>query len=116
MHPSISDGGAPPILNHDNIGSALFAAAKAGTGSMVFIDSAGATESLSYADLLHHSRKILTGLRSGGAAAGELVLLQAEREQDLLAGFWACVLGGLVPVPVTAGTTAAQRTDVDRLV
>ncbi|BCJ58046.1 AMP-binding protein [Micromonospora endophytica] len=115
MDPSVADGGDAPFLAHENIGSALLAAARVQTGSMVFIDSAGARESLSYADLLFHSRKVLNGLRSRGVAVGDLVLLQAEEERELLAGFWACVLGGFVPVPVTAGTSSAQRTDADRL-
>lgn len=58
---------------------------------------------------------MLTALRERGVAAGELVLVQAEREADLLAGFWACVLGGFVPVPVTAGASSAQRPDAERL-
>lgn len=112
---SYVDGGELPPLPFDSLPAALISAARAGTGDIVYVHDDGTESRQTYAELLDRARRILTGLRLRGVQRGDKVLLQTDVEADLLAGFWACVLGGFVPVPVTAGTTPAQRSDAGRL-
>jgi acyl-CoA synthetase (AMP-forming)/AMP-acid ligase II len=112
---SYVDGGELPPLPFDSLPAALISAARAGTGDIVYVHDDGTESRQTYAELLDRARRILTGLRLRGVQRGDKVLLQTDVEADLLAGFWACVLGGFLPVPVTAGTTPAQRSDAGRL-
>lgn len=115
MNAAFLDGGPGQILTHKNLGSALVSAARAGTGGITFIDDKGDEERLTYAELFLNSQKLLTALRARGVAVGDLVLLHVDRDPELLTGFWACVLGGFIPVPVSAGTSSAQRIDAQQL-
>lgn len=53
-----------------------------------------------YPELVDEARRVLTGLRERGLAPQDKVVLLLERPQDFLPAFWACLLGGLVPVPM----------------
>ncbi|MEO7327110.1 MAG: amino acid adenylation domain-containing protein, partial [Minicystis sp.] len=54
----------------------------------------------SYASLLRRARRILTGLRQSGLRPGDRVILQIQPLDLHFASFWACVLGGIVPLTV----------------
>lgn len=54
-----------------------------------------------YPSLLAEARRILGGLRAAGLKPGHKVALLLPRPQDFLPTFWACVLGGYVPCPMT---------------
>lgn len=54
-----------------------------------------------YPALLHEARCILGTLRSYGRPPGTPVLLLLEAAWDFLPAWWACVLGGYVPCPLT---------------
>lgn len=97
---SIVDGGALPDPGVRSLGECLLRAA-AGAGSIVYIGSDGSTQEQTYADLAASAACVLTGIRRRGTAPGAQVVLQLREERDLLTAFWACVLGGYVPVPVT---------------
>jgi acyl-CoA synthetase (AMP-forming)/AMP-acid ligase II/NAD(P)-dependent dehydrogenase (short-subunit alcohol dehydrogenase family)/acyl carrier protein len=55
----------------------------------------------SYAALVERARRVTGGLQRSGLAPGALVLLQLEDGWEFFAAFWGCVLGGLVPVPLS---------------
>lgn len=54
----------------------------------------------SYFELKETATKILTGLKQLGLKPKDKVILQLERNQDFIEAFWACILGGFVPVPL----------------
>ncbi|MGC0313983.1 alpha/beta fold hydrolase [Kitasatospora acidiphila] len=56
----------------------------------------------SYPELLTGARTVLGGLRERGLRPRDKVVLLLEQPEEFLAAFWACVLGGLVPVPMAA--------------
>ena len=82
---------------------------------IIHIQSDGSEISQSYPALLEDSRRIVNGLRNLGLQPGDKLILQLETSQDFLAGFWACQLGGFIPVPMsiahqyTADSTAVQK-------
>lgn len=53
-----------------------------------------------YPELVDEARRVLTGLRARGLAPRDNVVLLLERPQEFLPAFWACLLGGFVPVPM----------------
>lgn len=54
-----------------------------------------------YADLCQDAERILAGLRQRGLQAGDKVILQVEENHDYLPAFWACLLGGMIAVPIS---------------
>jgi amino acid adenylation domain-containing protein len=54
----------------------------------------------SYAILLRDAERVMAGLRAQGLQPQQRVLVQLERNQDFVTLFWACMLGGFVPVPL----------------
>ncbi|MFB6722079.1 MupA/Atu3671 family FMN-dependent luciferase-like monooxygenase [Kribbella sp. NPDC056345] len=56
---------------------------------------------LTYPELLDRARRILTGLRERGAASGDAVILHGLAAEDFFGAFWACLLGGMRPAPIS---------------
>ncbi|CAM2759878.1 MULTISPECIES: AMP-binding protein [Streptomyces] len=100
---AVLHGGPPPPLPVAHLGQALLRAARrTAAGEIVHLDGTGPGRRVGYPRLLHDAARILGAARERGARPGDRVVLQLPDEADLLAVFWACQLGGLVPVPVAA--------------
>ncbi|HXO39971.1 MAG TPA: AMP-binding protein, partial [Thermoanaerobaculia bacterium] len=67
---------------------------------------------LSYPELLARARSILGGLRARGLRPRDRVILQLELLADHLASFWACVLGGIIPLTVARPVTYERQSSV----
>ncbi len=67
----------------------------------VYLQADGESETRDYAGLLDEARRVLAGLRRLDLEPGDKLLFQLELPRDFLPAFWACVLGGFVPVPVS---------------
>ncbi|QHG20750.1 type I polyketide synthase [Nostoc sp. ATCC 53789] len=67
---------------------------------LTYINLDGSEYNQSYQDLLEEAQKILGGLRKLGLKPQDKVIFQLERNQDFIAGFWGCILGGFIPIPV----------------
>ncbi len=52
---------------------------------------------------------VLFHLQEFGAKAGDRVILHTSSNEQFIDGFWACLLGGLVPVPVAVGVSDDHR-------
>lgn len=99
--PSLSVG--PPLrrLEVSTLDAALRRVVSvSGSGDSLYIGPEGALDRQSYAELLDEASRLLGGLRGLGLAAGDTVLLQLANNRDFVVGFWACVLGGYVAVPL----------------
>lgn len=64
---------------------------------------------LPYGQLLALAGKVLHLLRERGFGPGDFAVMQTEDNERFILLFWACVLGGIVPVPVTAARTDEGR-------
>lgn len=62
-----------------------------------------------YPSLLTEARYLLGGLREKGLRPGDRVVVLVDRPEDFIPVFWACVLGGHVPCPVTPSHTDGER-------
>ena len=73
-----------------------------------YIHEDGSATRQTYPELVAAAARLLTGLRARGLVPGDPVIVALSRNQNFLTAFWACVLGGFVPVPV-APPEAAQK-------
>ncbi|MFG3495999.1 AMP-binding protein [Streptomyces sp. NPDC047928] len=100
---SYLDGGPAPLTDVATLGDALLRAANtAGPERICYIRADGSEVTRGYPDLVDEAARILAGLRASGARPGEKIILQIADDPQLIAAFWACVLGGYVPMPVSA--------------
>lgn len=76
---------------------------------LIFIDGEDRQQALSFAGLRQRALGTLGALQRRGLLAGEAVILFVNDNQNFLEMFWACVLGGLVPVPIAVGTGDEHR-------
>jgi len=77
----------------------------------IFLSAAGWHGNLpNLSDLLAEAERILTGLKKSGINPQDKVIFQLQRSQDFIAAFWACQLGGFVPVPVSIPPPLSLRT------
>ncbi|MFP5265688.1 MAG: AMP-binding protein [Blastocatellia bacterium] len=101
--PAISFGG--PLLVSPDAPSTLQetlvrAARRAGPGIIRYLENKSNLIECSYADLLADAERILGGLRETRLRPGDKVVLQLSLNQDILAAFWGCILGGFIPVVI----------------
>lgn len=69
-----------------------------------FIFSSDRREFLSYKELYYRSLCALARLQAHGLKQGDEVILLTENNQDFVIIFWACLFGGIIPVPLPAST------------
>jgi acyl-CoA synthetase (AMP-forming)/AMP-acid ligase II/NAD(P)-dependent dehydrogenase (short-subunit alcohol dehydrogenase family)/acyl carrier protein len=105
---SISDGG--PLRDPDSIPATLPQALKRAANltpprGITYVQPDGSEFSQTYRELLQDAECILAGLRTLGLRAGDKVVFQLDRNQDFIPAFWACMLGGLVPAPISIAPT-----------
>lgn len=75
---------------------------------IVYIESNGKESFQLYPDLLEEAQRIVGGLRKLGLKPQDKVIFQFDRNQDFIAAFWGCVLGGFVPVPIAIAPTYSE--------
>ncbi|MET9084452.1 AMP-binding protein [Streptomyces sp. NPDC004237] len=103
--PAVLHGGELPGVSVGTLGKVLERAARGARG-VVLVDGEGVSTSRSYRSLYEDADRVRAGLAAAGARPGTRVILRTSSAADLLTAFWACVLGGLVPLPVPSGTPA----------
>ncbi|MEZ3182106.1 AMP-binding protein [Streptomyces pimonensis] len=105
---SLLDGGPAPRPECATLGNALVRAAlTSASGGLCFVGAEGGETHWSYARLLEEAARTLGGMREAGVRPGERVVLHIADEPELLTVFWACVLGGFVPLLVGTGADRA---------
>ncbi|SHI03395.1 non-ribosomal peptide synthase domain TIGR01720/amino acid adenylation domain-containing protein [Chryseolinea serpens] len=77
---------------------------------MVFIEGSGTETFVSYRELYAKALSALYQLQTQGLRRGDEVILQLDSNRDFVVVFWACVLGGLIPVPLSVLQTEENFT------
>ncbi|MCG8616388.1 MAG: AMP-binding protein, partial [Desulfobacterales bacterium] len=121
LPPAFSDGG-PLDIPADaplTLGQALVktAATRGHLGIIVVQDmetgnDEGKEVFISYADLLAAGERILTGLQAKGLGPGDRVILQLADMTAYFKSFWACMLGGIIPVTIAVDTGYTEKSGV----
>ncbi|TRX53357.1 amino acid adenylation domain-containing protein [Fulvivirga sp. M361] len=68
-----------------------------------FLESNDSSTFVSYERLYEHALKLLAYFQSRGLKPGSELVLQMDDNETFVTAFWACILGGVVPVPLTLG-------------
>ena len=124
--PSVSEG--EPLRRAKDepatLGEALVRAARGAVDAVdsvdagvLYIEDDGSESFQSYGDVLADAEGMLSGLRGLGLVPGDPVMFQLEQNAQFVTAFWACTLGGFVPVPVTIPPTwEPSHSGVEKLV
>jgi amino acid adenylation domain-containing protein/FkbM family methyltransferase len=86
------------------------------TTGITFIEGDQKERFVSYHELLDKATQALNNLTSWGIAPEHEVLLLVESNEDFLTCFWACILGGIIPVPLSVGGQEEHRRKVMEVV
>lgn len=76
---------------------------------ITFIEGTGHEEFLSYSELYEAARRGLWCLQRKGLKPGNELVFQIEDYKIFLVTFWSCILGGIIPVPLTVGQNDEHR-------
>jgi len=86
-----------------------------GDRSITFVEGKLDNRVLTYAQLYQHALQLLYDLQQAGLAAGDQLILFTKNNQQFIEAFWACILGGIVPVPVAVGISDEHRAKLMRI-
>lgn len=72
-------------------------------------------EYISYEKLYSRALHVLYGLQQQGLKVGDELIFQVVKDDDFLYSFWACILGGFIPVPMPPAVNQEQRAKLFRI-
>jgi acyl-CoA synthetase (AMP-forming)/AMP-acid ligase II/acyl carrier protein len=73
-----------------------------------FVDMSNNESYVPYDKMYDKSKRILTGLHQQGIKKGDKVILQLPDNYTFVSVFWACILGGIVAVPVPVASSESE--------
>ncbi|KAE8561283.1 non-ribosomal peptide synthetase [Paenibacillus polymyxa] len=76
---------------------------------ITFIESDQNETTLTYKDLYWEALAFLENLQNAGVKQGQEIVFQIENNRHFVKAFWACILGGMIPVPVSIGNNDEHR-------
>ncbi len=82
---------------------------------ITYLASEGGERVVSFAELRQRALGILHHLQCSGLEAGDELILYLPDNAPFIDAFWACLLGGIVPVPVAVGVNDEQRLKLFRI-
>jgi acyl-CoA synthetase (AMP-forming)/AMP-acid ligase II len=74
-----------------------------------YLDGQDDRRAITFGGLRFAALGVLFHLQAFGAQPGDRVILHTSSNEQFIDGFWACLLGGLVPVPVAVGISDDHR-------
>lgn len=77
------------------------AAAQGGNKGIAYVRADGSGHFHTYAQLLAEAERSVAGLSRLGIKPGDKVIFQLRDNHEFVVAFWGCVLGGMIPVPIT---------------
>ena len=77
-----------------------------------FIEGQDEEKKLSYESLYQRALGLLSILQNRGLSKGNYLILFLNNNQQMLDVFWACQLGGIIPVPLAVGISDQHRVKV----
>ena len=69
-----------------------------------FVESADKDVFRSYYDLYEHSADLAVFLHDKGLRHGDELVFQLNNNQQFIVAFWACILSGVIPIPLAMNT------------
>ncbi len=87
----------------------VLAAQRNSTRHVHYLNGQDDRRAVQFKDLHTAALGVLYHLQNFGAKPGDRVILHTSSNEQFIDGFWACLLGGLVPVPVAVGISDDHR-------
>ncbi|KAF6563190.1 AMP-binding protein, partial [Paenibacillus sp. EKM207P] len=76
---------------------------------IIFISGDKQEEYVSYRKLLEQALQVLYELQEQGVKPGDELIIQIDDNHNFLNVFWGCLIGGIVPVPVSIGNNDEHK-------
>ena len=76
---------------------------------VTFIEGSNEEEFVSYKEIYHSALHVLANFRAKGLKKGDELLFQIEDNKTFIIVFWACICGGIIPVPVSVAQKPEHR-------
>lgn len=97
--------------NHETLSAALAARAAQNqtVPALTFIEAEGREYTLTVGELQSRALGVLHHLQAAGAVPGSEIILLLEGNRPFIDAFWACVLGGVIAVPLAPGNADEHR-------
>jgi acyl-CoA synthetase (AMP-forming)/AMP-acid ligase II/aryl carrier-like protein len=80
-----------------------------GPGAIVYLEGEGAEKTLKLAGLRRRALGILFHLQRIGARQGDKLILHVSSNEQFIDAYWACLYGGIIPVPVAVGISDEHK-------
>ncbi|MFS1514464.1 amino acid adenylation domain-containing protein [Chengkuizengella sp. SCS-71B] len=82
---------------------------------IVFIEADHKESRLTYRELYYESLYFLHDLQKQGLKPKQEIVFQLEDNKQFIIAFWACILGGMIPVPVSIGNNDEHKLKVFKI-
>jgi len=86
-----------------------------GAGAIGYLEGEGAERTLPLAKLRERALGILHHLQRIGAQPGDSLILHVASNEQFIDAYWACLYGGIVPVPVAVGISDEHKQKLLRI-
>ncbi len=80
-----------------------------GVATITYLEGENSEKVLRLADLRRRALGILRHLQALGARQGDKLILHVASNEQFVDAFWACLYGGIVPVPVAVGISDEHK-------
>ncbi len=77
--------------------------------TITYIEAADKEVTITYADLYERALKKLHALQQRGLTPGDECIIFLRSNEDFIDIYWACILGGIIPVPIAVGISDEHR-------
>ncbi len=104
------------MTKFENLTQVLQSRSKSISKGITFISGNEEESFVTYKNLYDMALKFLGYLQSKGVKHGDEVILQIDDNKDYVFAFWACLLGGVIPVPITVGNNTEHRLKLFRVI
>ncbi|MFD0588381.1 amino acid adenylation domain-containing protein [Paenibacillus sp. GCM10027627] len=95
--------------SHANLVELFKQIASKDSRGITFITDDNTEDFMSYGELYDQAISLLGQLQAAGIEPGAVLVFQIERNEHFVPLFWACILGGVVPVPIAVGSNDEHR-------
>lgn len=85
------------------------------TRSITYLEGEHESRAVGFGELHRRATGMLHHLQQRGARRGDALILFLQSNEHFIDAFWACMLGGIVPVPVAVGNTDEHRRKLLRI-
>ncbi len=76
---------------------------------IIFVEGKQLEKYITYKQLYTKSLRILHNLQAIGLKSGDELIFIIDKNEDFVLIFWACILGGIIPVPISMGNADEQK-------